>query len=180
MRVTVEETRVTVEDETGKKVVIKDGVATSAARQQWDGTSIAAQLIKASPERRYTLHCAYPANKPDVTRAADGFVDYADATTLEESAWRFIKSPEVGLWHAEGTDKAGSVVESYIYRGPDWTISTRTGNHVIKAGDWLVGIQWSAEKWPLVRDGKVNGVSIQGKASRRRPPPEALKQLRTS
>jgi hypothetical protein len=171
--------RVTVEDATGGRVVIDgDEVAKADSEPEpWDGTSIAGLVIKAEEAQRYTLHCAYPANKCDVSVAADGYRDFISPSALEKSAWDFIKSPEVGLWHAEGTSGSGTVCESYIYRGPDWEIGTK-GTYVVKAGDWMVGIIWSKETWPLVLQGKVNGVSMQGRAQRQRPSAEALRQLR--
>jgi len=171
--------RVTVEDGNGKRVII-DGGTTKTLPPEWDGTTIAGRLIKTAPERRFTLHVAYPAFKPDTTIAADGYRDFAGDEATEEAAWNYLtKSPEVGLWHANGTEGAGRVVESYVYRGPDWTITAKDGTtQIIKAGDWLVGIQWSELAWKDILAGRINGVSMQGKAVRRAPSPESLRRLR--
>jgi hypothetical protein len=48
---------------------------------------------------------------------------------------------------------------------------------VVKSGDWLLGVQWSPETWPLVRDGQGRGVSMQGSAKRRVPSAEAVAAL---
>jgi hypothetical protein len=170
--------RVTVEDGTGKRVVI-DGDAPEAAKSAWDGAGFAGVLIKSAPERRYTLCVAYPAMKADVKVAQDGYRDFVGPDALEDAAWSYLtKGAEVGLWHSDGTDGAGTCVESYIYRGPDWSIPVKGGTQVVKAGDWLVGIVWSKDAWPLVLKGHINGVSMQGGAARRRPTPESLAQLR--
>jgi Putative phage serine protease XkdF len=173
--------RVTVEHASGEKVVIEDGVAATAAKSQWDGTSIGGPVVKTAPSRRYTLQVAYPANKPDAVRAADGYRDFASPEAVEDAAWEFlVKSPNVGLWHADHTTGAGKVVESYVYRGPDWTLTAHNGSQqVIKAGDWLVGIVWSPDTWPMVLEGRIGGVSMQGTASRRRPSRESLSRLRS-
>lgn len=170
--------RVTIESN-GRKVVV-DGGETTQAVPEWDGSTIAGRLIKTAAERRFTLHVAYPAFKPDATKAADGYRDFASDEAVEDAAWTYLtKSPEVGLWHANGTEGAGRVVESYVYRGPDWTVTAKDGSeHVIKAGDWMVGIQWSEKAWPHVLAGRIGGVSMQGKASRRTPSPESLQRLR--
>lgn len=140
---------------------------------------VAGAVVKSDAAQRYTLCVAYPADKPDVARAADGHRDFASKAALEDAAWTYLtKSPKVGLWHEQGTDGAGDVVESYIYRGPDWTVTAADGSsQVIKSGDWLLGIRWSPETWPLVRDGRGRGVSMQGSARRRAPSPEALAAL---
>jgi Putative phage serine protease XkdF len=122
---------------------------------------------------------AYPANRPDVSTAADGYRDFASKAAVEDAAWHYLTaSPVVGLWHEDGTDGAGEVVESSIWRAPDWTIKAVDGSEqVIRSGDWLLGIRWSPETWPLVRDGKGRGVSMQGQARRRAPDAAALAEL---
>lgn len=171
--------RVIVEDGTDR-ITIDGGTVTKSGTVPWDGTSIAARLIKSAPERRYTLHCAYPANKPDMHVAADGYRDFAGTEAVEDAAWNFlVKSPRIGLWHKHGTEGAGSVAESYIYRGPDWELIAKDGTtQVIKAGDWLVGIIWDKDVWPRVLKGEIGGVSMQGSAVRRRPSRAALAGLR--
>lgn len=147
----------------------------------WDGTGIAGRVVKAEDERRYTLTVAYPADKPDAAVAADGYRDFASKAAVEDAAWSYLaKSPEVGLWHADGTDGAGRVVESYVYRGPDWTVKAADGTeHTITAGDWLLGIQWGAQAWEDVKAGRIGGVSMQGRAERRVPTAEAVANLRS-
>lgn len=138
-------------------------------------------VVKSSEEQRYTLTVAYPANKPDVAVAQDGHIDFAAPLAVEKAAWAYLrKSPNVGLWHKEGTDGSGTVVESYIYRGPDWEIKASDGSQqIIKSGDWLMGIIWDEKTWPLIKQGLIGGVSPQGRARRRVPTAEAIAQLRS-
>jgi hypothetical protein len=143
--------------------------------------AVAGMVVKSAEEQRYTLTVAYPANKPDVAVAQDGYRDFASAAAVEKAAWSYLrKSPNVGLWHQEGTSGSGEVCESYIYRGPDWTVSASDGSQqVIKSGDWLMGIIWSEDSWPLVKQGVIGGVSPQGRAKRRMPDAAAVAQLRS-
>jgi Putative phage serine protease XkdF len=121
-------------------------------------------LLKAEPERRYTLMLAWPALKPDVAKAQDGRRDYARPEVIEQTAWAWmVKSRTVGLYHADGTEGHGTVVESYVYRGPDWQVRPDT---LIKAGDWLIGTIWDTSAWALVKAGLINGMSPQGNAKR--------------
>lgn len=146
-----------------------------------DGTGVAGLLVKAVEERRYTLVVAYPADKPDAEIAADGFRDFARKAVVEDAAWSYLtKSPNVGRWHADGTDGSGQVVESYIYRGPDWTVTAADGStHVVKSGDWLMGIVWTPQSWDDVKSGRIGGVSMQGSAVRRPASADALAGLRS-
>jgi hypothetical protein len=125
--------------------------------------AIPGPVLKSEPERRYTLMLAWPAMKPDVAKAADGRRDYARPEVVEKTAWAWMaKSRSVGLFHQDGTEGHGTVVESYIWRGPDW----RVGDTLIKAGDWLCGVVWNEQAWALVKRGLINGMSPQGTASR--------------
>lgn len=156
-------------------------VEPAAAAPAWDGNSVAGMVVKSEAARRYTLTVAYPADKPDTAVAADGYRDFASKAAVEDAAWEYLtKSPKVGLWHKDGTDGAGTVVESYIYRGPDWAVKAADGTeHVVKAGDWLLGIQWTPETWAKVEAGEIGGVSMQGSAARRVPSAEAVASLRS-
>lgn len=141
-------------------------------------------VVKAAGEQRYTLGLSYPANRPDVARARDGHRDFASPEALEKCAWEYMtRYREIGLFHKAGSQAEGhaEVVESYIWRAPDWTIvSPMDGSEVvIKAGDWLLGTVWDAEGWDLVRKGLIRGFSPQGGARRNlNPSPERLAQLR--
>ena len=163
--------KVSIEPETDEvtkaKEVVEDGV-------------LEGLVVKSEEEQRYTLTVAYPANKPDIAVAQDGHIDFAGAKAVEKAAWSYLrKSPNVGLWHSNGTDGSGEVCESYIYRGPDWTIkASDNSEQVIKAGDWLMGIIWSEESWPLVKQGLIGGVSPQGRARRRVPSAADVANLR--
>jgi hypothetical protein len=165
-----------------KTTVTPDGTVTvetdgHAAKATWDGESVAGVLVKASDERRYTLTVAYPADRADVATAADGHRDFASKQAVEEAAWNYLlKSPNVGLWHADGTDGAGAVVESYVYRGPDWDVEG--SGYTVKSGDWMLGIQWTPDAWEMVKAGKIGGVSMQGSAKRRTPTADAITALR--
>jgi hypothetical protein len=151
-----------------------------AAKATWDGKGVAGVVVKSAPERRFTLTLAYPANKADVSVAADGHRDFASAEAVEDAAHAFMKSPSIGLWHQDGTDGAGTVVESYIWPADDWTVKAADGTEqTIRKGDWLLGIVWSEDTWPLVKEGHIGGVSMQGAARRRQASPEALAALRS-
>jgi hypothetical protein len=138
---------------------------------------VGCEVFKSAEEKRYTLGVAYPVNRPDVAKAQDGFRDFAGAEVLEEAAWAFIRNgARIGLDHVRGTDGAGTVVESYIYRGPDWP---QDNGYVVKSGDWLVGVLWEPPVWAEIKAGRKRGLSLMGPARRRRPSAEALASLRS-
>jgi hypothetical protein len=131
------------------------------ARRMLESTEKAAlpegyAVVKADTAQRYTLGIAYPADDVD----AHG--DFTTADELEKAAWDFMARPLAGTDHADGTDEAGRVVESYIYRGPEWAVEEQT----IDNGDWMLGVVWSEETWSRITAGELTGFSIQGFAQR--------------
>lgn len=142
---------------------------------------IALKAVAVEPESQFTLALAYPANRADRAVAADGFRDFATAPILEKAAWNYLKKgARVGLLHHKGTEGHGTVVESYIYRGPDWHLTTPSGQEVmIKAGDWLIGTIWDSPAWDAIKRRKLTGMSPQAKVRRRIPSTEALAALRS-
>jgi hypothetical protein len=121
-------------------------------------------------EKRYVLGVAYQAGPdPDIKTGADGFRDYFPADELEKAAWQFFKnSRQSGLLHGDGPEALGhsEVVESYIYRGPDWY---EGGELFAKSGDWLIGSVLDEPTWAAAKRGELGGFSPQGVAKRRRP-----------
>src|ERR1700677_3213256 len=122
--------------------IVLNGVRYVAEPAPSADTDLAAcRVVKAADERRYTLGVSYPAMKADTAVAQDGHIDFASADVIEKTAWEWMsKHREIGLFHRSGTEGHATVVESYIYRGPDWTVSSPVdGNdYVVKAGDWML------------------------------------------
>lgn len=113
-------------------------------------------VLKAAEEQRYTLGIAYP------VKEVDAHGEYATAQEVEKAAWRYMANRQVGLMHRDGTEGAGTLVESYIYRGPKWAIDGQT----VDPGDWLIGVIWEPPAWDLIKSGAITGFSIQGWAKK--------------
>lgn len=111
---------------------------------------------------RYTLGVVY---EPDVP---DTYGHHATADVIEAAAWEFLANgPMAGYGHIE--DEAGQavglIVESYIYRGPAWTIPAADGQMVtIQAGTWLLGTIWTPAYWAKIESGEATGLSLDGRA----------------
>lgn len=122
----------------------------------------------AEKPQRYVLGLAYQAGPdPRIMRGADGGRDYFTPDELEKAAWQFMQGPrEVGINHADGTCGVAKTVESYIYRGPDWP---QADGSIVKAGDWLLGVQVDEPTWADIEKGRITGFSPQGAARRVKP-----------
>jgi Putative phage serine protease XkdF len=119
-------------------------------------------------EQRYVLALAYQAGPdPKIKKGQDGRRDFFSVEELEKAAFSYaFNGMDNGLYHVDGT-RAGTTVESYIYRGPDWRVSHSDGDvTVVKAGDWLVGAILNEHGWDLYKRGELTGWSPQGTARR--------------
>jgi Putative phage serine protease XkdF len=160
-------------------------IVTKAAKTVWDQETIATRVLKSEPERRYTLNVIYPADKADIGKALDGHRDFASKEVVEEAAWNYMRNyRSVGTFHTPAqaaraggalkADGAAELVESYVYRGPDWELTAADGSEfVVKSGDWLGGFIWSPEDWELIQAGEIGGVSVEGGARRKKATPGA-------
>ena len=122
-------------------------------------------------EQRYVLGIAYQAGVDErIAKGLDGARDYFTPAELEKAAWSYLGEGgrQIGLQHMDGTLGQGRVVESYVYRGPDWPIGDDV---VVKSGDWLVGAILDESAWQLYKAGKITGFSPQGVAKRRKATP---------
>lgn len=118
--------------------------------------------------QRYVLSIAYKAGPdPRITKGADGGRDYVSESELERAAFSYLAkgNPQVGIGHLDGTTGAATVVESYLWRGPDWDLGDGI---VVTKGDWLVGMILDERSWSLAQQGKLTGLSPQGTARRLR------------
>ena len=140
-------------------------------------------VLKTQEERRYALGLAYPALVAP-GRGADGYNDWISEAALEKAAWEWMTNRrEIGMFHKDGSmfDGHATVVESYLYRGPDWHVTSPVdaSKVVIKAGDWMLGVVFDEYAWGLVKAGLINGWSPEGGARRRVSTPADLAQLRS-
>lgn len=120
--------------------------------------------------QRYVLGVAYqPGQDPRIAKGLDGGRDFFTEEELEKAAFSLMRNgPKSGLFHIDGTDDNGGaaqIVESYIYRGPDWDLGDGI---VVTKGTWLVGAILTPRAWDLYKAGRLNGLSPQGSARRRR------------
>lgn len=117
-------------------------------------------------EQRYTLSVVYPASKKG-SPEPDFHGDVMSEEELEKSAWGFMNkgTDRIGLMHRPGTSGAGKVVESYIWRGPEWKMQDAGGKEqAVSPGDWVMGIVWEPAAWQAIKSGQITGLSLQGAA----------------
>lgn len=124
-------------------------------------------IEKADGEKRYTLGPLYAPNRKD----AHG--DWVEADVLQEAVWDYVRmSSDEGralrLQHGDGTIVVGEWVEVMAWPYEHTITITKAGEEprelTMPAGTVYMGVQWSQEAWPLVKEGKLGGLSLGGRA----------------
>lgn len=136
-------------------------------------------IIKAEDERRFLLTVVYSPHRMPL-RGADKRTDLASPQVLEDACWKYaMNGLGTGMWHEEGHADEAVCVENTVYRGPDWVLKDAAGNEqVIKSGTWLAGYILSPHAWELYKSGRIGGVSLDGRAGRKRASAEALARVK--
>lgn len=120
-------------------------------------------------EQRFIVALAYRAGRdPDIVAGQDQRRDFFTPEELEKAAHSFARNGMGGgTFHLDGTEGDFEPTESWIHRGPDWTVAGPDGSvTVVKAGDWLVGGYLSPAAWEQYKRGEITGLSPQGEARR--------------
>jgi hypothetical protein len=122
-------------------------------------------LTKAEGEKRYTLGAMYI---PDII---DAHGEWTDSDELQKAVWDYVRSNDRRIRLQHNRDVvAGEWVEvmafPYALTVPIQTPSGIETNHTYPANTVFLGVIWEPWAWDLVKEGKILGYSIGGKAER--------------
>jgi len=126
--------------------------------------------ISADNERRLTLAPLY---SPD---RVDAHGEFTDAQTLEDAVHAFAKGGNRRLLLQHGdlgaTHHVGDILSVFIWP-QEATVKMQKpgGGEVVQkfaAGTAWVWVHWDRDAWPLVKSGALGGLSMGGRAMRRK------------
>lgn len=117
-----------------------------------------AQIAKANDEEQTVTGVVL---QPEVV---DGQGDIMSADVIKETAYAFLarynQKTKLGLQHSTFPKGKMVLVESYL-APMDFVLGSKT----VKAGSWIMTVKVLDKKlWAKVKDGKITGFSIGGKA----------------
>jgi hypothetical protein len=123
------------------------------------------ELNKSDGEKRYTLGAMY------IPDRVDAHGEWTDGEELQRAVWDYVRSNDRRIRLQHNRDiVAGEWVEvmafPYELSVPMTTISGVPINHTYPANTVFLGVVWEPWAWELVKEGKILGYSIGGKAER--------------
>lgn len=139
----------------GEELVLSPLSAAIFTPSVWEG-----DLIKQA-EDRYTLAAWY------IPGRMDAHGEWTDADTLQKAAWGYVQSGDrrIRLQH-DTSIVAGEWVEIMSWPS-EVTLQKSDGSlAAYPAGTVFLGVKWEPWAWELVKEGRVNGLSIGGRAVR--------------
>ena len=123
------------------------------------------EVSKADNVKRYTLGAMY------IPDRVDAHGEWTDGEELQRAVWDYVRSNDRRIRLQHNRDVvAGEWVEvmafPYELSVPMTTISGVPINHTYPANTVFLGVVWEPWAWELVKEGKILGYSIGGKAER--------------
>jgi len=123
------------------------------------------ELNKSDGAKRYTLGAMY------IPDRVDAHGEWTDGEELQRAVWDYVRSNDRRIRLQHNRDiVAGEWVEvmafPYELSVPMTTISGVPINHTYPANTVFLGVVWEPWAWELVKEGKILGYSIGGKAER--------------
>ncbi len=123
------------------------------------------EVNKSDGEKRYTLGAMY------IPDRVDAHGEWTDGEELQRAVWDYVKSNDRRIRLQHNRDiVAGEWVEvmsfPYELSVPMNTISGVPITHTYPANTVFLGVVWEPWAWDMVKEGKILGYSIGGKAER--------------
>ncbi len=122
-------------------------------------------VSKAERERRYTLGPMY------IPDRKDAHAEWTDADELQKAVWDYVKKGDRRIRLQHDLDKvAGEFVEIMAWpfevEAPMVRKDGSSRPMKFPANTVFLGVQWEPWAWEMVKEGKILGYSIGGKAQR--------------
>jgi hypothetical protein len=133
-------------------------------------------VAKAQVEKKYTFGVAYLATNVPGDPELDSHKEFITAEELQDGQWDYVKSGDRSIYLQHGMTgsitKIGEWVDIVAWPFEASVELTLPGRPTIKrdipANSVWIGVLWNDVGWPLVKSGKIRGLSIGGMAKRRR------------
>lgn len=122
-------------------------------------------VSKSVDERMFTLGPMY------IPNAKDAHNEWTDADELQKAVWDYVRKGDRRIRLQHNRDKvAGEFVEimawPYEVDVPIVMKDASTTNMAFPANTVFLGVVWEPWAWQMVKDGKLRGYSIGGRAER--------------
>jgi hypothetical protein len=115
-----------------------------------------------SEEARFTLAPWY------VPDTEDAHGEFVEADDLQQSLWDFTRKGDRTVYFQHTDEPVGEIVEGPLQFPFEITASLEVPGEsatewTFPAGTPFVGVVWSKAAWPLVKEGKIRGMSMGGR-----------------
>ncbi len=129
-------------------------------------------FLKQDTEKRYTLGVMYKGTVDEDDPETDAHDDYAPLDILQEAQWKYVRSGDRNIYLQHGLTEAGMQVIGEWVGVLTWPFEADvtlvvpgegTRKVTLPEGTVLQEVIWNDIGWPMVKDGRIKGLSMGGR-----------------
>ncbi len=129
-------------------------------------------FLKQDAEKRYTLGVMYKGTVNEADPEVDAHQDYAPLEVLQEAQWNYVRSGDRNIYLQHGlTEEGMQVIGEWVgvltlpFEVEVTLIVPGEGTRkvTLPEGTVLQEIIWNDIGWPMVKDGRIKGLSMGGR-----------------
>ncbi|KKL55525.1 hypothetical protein LCGC14_2254530 [marine sediment metagenome] len=128
-------------------------------------------LVTKAADKRYTFGVVYKATNETADPELDTHDEFALSDDLQEAQWEYVRSGNrnIYLQHGDASNVIGEIVDIVAWPfevEAEFTYKDKVTKETIPANSVWMGVVWTEEVWPAVKDGSIGGLSMGGWARR--------------
>lgn len=128
-------------------------------------------IIQKAEDKRYTFGVLYQATNKASDPVLDTHDEFAFADDLQKAQWDYVRkgNRNVYLQHGGASNVIGEIVDIVSWPSEvkaEFTHKGKVTKRTIPANSVWMGVIWTKEAWPAVKDGEIGGLSFGGWAKR--------------
>ena len=132
---------------------------------------LAFRAVTKAADKRYTFGVVYLASDKASDPVLDTHEEFVLADDLQTAQWEYVRkgNRNIYLQHGDASTVIGEVVDivAWPYEvKAEFTTGGKSTTHIVPANSVWMGVIWTEEAWPLVKDGQIGGLSMGGWSKR--------------
>ncbi|KKN41045.1 hypothetical protein LCGC14_0727330 [marine sediment metagenome] len=132
-----------------------------------EGPELAFRTVTKAADKRYTFGVVYLATDKAADPVLDTHEEFVLADDLQIAQWDYVRkgNRNIYLQHGDASTVIGEIVDIVAWPfevSAEFTAGTDAQTVVVPANSIWMGVIWTEEAWPLIKDGSITGLSMGG------------------
>ena len=132
-----------------------------------EGPELAFRAVTKAADKRYTFGVVYLATDKAADPVLDTHEEFVLADDLQTAQWDYVRkgNRNIYLQHGDASTVIGEIVDIVAWPfevSAEFTAGADAQTVVVPANSIWMGVIWTEEAWPLIKDGSITGLSMGG------------------